>query len=421
MRRDAVEAGDGGDDGAGAHRALGAQRRAVQRGRHQHEPPGRELPRQHGAQQQERADLVPAHERSRAARVADEAGEHLRQPLGRVRVPRPVLGVAVERQVGQHEPEAVAELLHQRLPLAVREAGRVEQRERRPGARLAVGDPRPVGMVVEAELHGAQPIVESGAVLRRSRYDREIVGLAIPALGALAAEPLYVLVDTAIVGHLGTPQLASLAIAATVLSTAFTVFNFLTYGTTAQVARLHGAGEDDEAAHVGAQAQWLSLIVGALLLLAVAALAHPLVVLMGGEGEVADGATTYLRDRGARRTGVHARERGPGLPARDRRPDDAARDPRRRARGQRRARAAVRLRLRLGARRLGVGDGDRAARDGSGVPGRAAARRLAAAGRGADARADADRVGDRGAHDGAARRVPRRVGRARASRARDPR
>src|SRR5215211_3171544 len=295
MRRDAVEAGDGGDDGAGAHRALGAQRRAVQRGRHQHEPPGRELPRQHGAQQQERADLVPAHERPRAARVADEAGEHLRQPLGRVRVPRPVLGVAVERQVGQHEPEAVAELLHQRLPLAVREAGRVEQRERRPGARLAVGDPRPVGMVVEAELHGAQPIVESGAVLRRSRYDREIVGLAIPALGALAAEPLYVLVDTAIVGHLGTPQLASLAIAATVLSTAFTVFNFLTYGTTAQVARLHGAGEDDEAAHVGAQAQWLSLIVGALLLLAVAALAHPLVVLMGGEGEVADGATTYLR------------------------------------------------------------------------------------------------------------------------------
>ena len=64
----------------------------------------------------------------------------------------------------------------------------------------------------------------------------------LPALGALAAEPLYVLVDTAIVGHLGTTQLASLAIAATVLTHAFTIFNFLTYGTTAQVARLHGAG-----------------------------------------------------------------------------------------------------------------------------------------------------------------------------------
>ena len=132
-------------------------------------------------------------------------------------------------------------------------------------------------------------------MLRRSPHDREILRLALPALGALAAEPLYVLVDTAIVGHLGTPQLASLAIAATVMSTAFTIFNFLTYGTTAQVARLHGAGSEDEAARVGAQAQWLSLIVGVVLLAAVAALARPLVVLMGGEGEVAEGATTYLR------------------------------------------------------------------------------------------------------------------------------
>jgi Na+-driven multidrug efflux pump len=132
-------------------------------------------------------------------------------------------------------------------------------------------------------------------VLGRSPHDREILRLALPALGALAAEPLYVLVDTAIVGHLGTAQLASLAIAATVMTTVFTVFNFLTYGTTSQVARLHGAGERDEAARVGAQAQWLSLIVGALLLAAVVVLARPLVTLMGGEREVADGATTYLR------------------------------------------------------------------------------------------------------------------------------
>jgi MATE family, multidrug efflux pump len=150
-------------------------------------------------------------------------------------------------------------------------------------------------MVVEAELHGAQPIVESGAVLRRSPHDREIVRLAVPALGALAAEPLYVLVDTAIVGHLGTPQLASLAIAATVLSTAFTIFNFLTYGTTAQVARLHGARQEEEAARVGAQAQWLSLIIGVVLLGLVLALARPLAVLMGAEGEVLDGAVLYMR------------------------------------------------------------------------------------------------------------------------------
>jgi MATE family, multidrug efflux pump len=125
--------------------------------------------------------------------------------------------------------------------------------------------------------------------------DREVFALALPALGALAAEPLYVLVDTAIVGHLGTTQLASLAIAATVLSTAFTIFNFLTYGTTAQVSRLHGAGRDTDAAALGSQALWLALGIGAVLLVGVAVLAAPAVTLMGGEGEVADGAVLYLR------------------------------------------------------------------------------------------------------------------------------
>ena len=129
----------------------------------------------------------------------------------------------------------------------------------------------------------------------RSRYDREILLLAVPALGALASEPLYVLVDTAIVGHLGTTQLASLAIAATVLSTVFTIFNFLTYGTTAQVSRLHGAGRDAEAARLGSQALWLGLGIGALLLVLLQVLAVPIVELMGGQGEVKDGAVLYLR------------------------------------------------------------------------------------------------------------------------------
>jgi putative MATE family efflux protein len=129
----------------------------------------------------------------------------------------------------------------------------------------------------------------------RSRYDREILVLGLPALGALAAEPLYVLVDTAIVGHLGTTQLASLAIAATVMSTAFTIFNFLTYGTTAQVARLHGAGRDHAAAALGSQALWLGVGIGLLLLVIIELAAPAVVSLMGGEGEVADGAVVYLR------------------------------------------------------------------------------------------------------------------------------
>jgi putative MATE family efflux protein len=135
-----------------------------------------------------------------------------------------------------------------------------------------------------------------GTPLEVSRsLDREVFALALPALGALAAEPLYVLVDTAIVGHLGTVQLAALAIAATVMSTAFTVFNFLTYGTTAQVARLHGAGRDADAVALGSQAQWLALAIGALLLALIVAVAVPAVRLMGGDGEVADGAILYLR------------------------------------------------------------------------------------------------------------------------------
>jgi len=129
----------------------------------------------------------------------------------------------------------------------------------------------------------------------RSRYDREILLLALPALGALAAEPLYVLVDTAIVGHLGTNQLASLALAATVLSTAFTIFNFLTYGTTAQVSRLHGARQNEAAAALGSQALWLALAIG-VVLLALLELTAPVVVsLMGGKDEVKDGAVLYLR------------------------------------------------------------------------------------------------------------------------------
>jgi putative MATE family efflux protein len=135
----------------------------------------------------------------------------------------------------------------------------------------------------------------AGVKLRRSPYDREIFALALPALGALAAEPLYVLVDTAIVGHLGTSQLASLAIAATVMSTAFTIFNFLTYGTTAQVARLHGAGRDADAAGLGSQALWLGIGIGLVLLALLEAVAPVAVTLMGGSGKVGDGAVTYLR------------------------------------------------------------------------------------------------------------------------------
>jgi putative MATE family efflux protein len=132
--------------------------------------------------------------------------------------------------------------------------------------------------------------MRSGAV-----HDREILRLAIPALGALAAEPLYLLADTAIVGHIGTAQLAALALAGSILSAVVTLCNFLTYGTTAQVARLHGAGEEARAGAIAAQALWLAIGIGTVMVVVVLALAAPLMTLVGGSGHVADLAARYLR------------------------------------------------------------------------------------------------------------------------------
>jgi putative MATE family efflux protein len=133
------------------------------------------------------------------------------------------------------------------------------------------------------------------APVPRSPHDREILRLAVPALGALAAEPLYLLADTAIVGHLGTPQLAALALAASVLGSVVSLCSFLTYGTTAQVARLHGAGEQERAGVIAAQALWLALGIGLVLAALVAGLAVPLMALVGGHGHVADLAARYVR------------------------------------------------------------------------------------------------------------------------------
>ncbi|MGZ6641492.1 MAG: MATE family efflux transporter [Solirubrobacteraceae bacterium] len=131
--------------------------------------------------------------------------------------------------------------------------------------------------------------------MRRSRYDREIVLLALPALGALAAEPAYLLADTAIVGHLGTAQLGALALAATVLGNVVALSIFLTYGTTARVARLHGAGEHEAAGALAAQALWLALALGTAIVVAVELAAPVLAGALGGSGEVAAMATRYLR------------------------------------------------------------------------------------------------------------------------------
>ncbi|MFE9771144.1 MATE family efflux transporter [Streptomyces sp. NPDC005931] len=129
----------------------------------------------------------------------------------------------------------------------------------------------------------------------RRQHDREIVMLAVPAFGALVAEPLFVMADSAIVGHLGTAQLAGLGIAAALLMTAVSVFVFLAYATTAAVARRVGAGDLPAALRQGMDGIWLALLLGAAVIAVVLPTAPALVDLFGASDTAAPYAITYLR------------------------------------------------------------------------------------------------------------------------------
>jgi len=129
----------------------------------------------------------------------------------------------------------------------------------------------------------------------RRQHDREIVALAVPAFGALVAEPLFVLADSAIVGHLGTAQLAGLGVASALLTTAVSIFVFLAYATTAAVARRVGAGELQSAIRQGMDGIWLALLLGAGVIAVVLPTAPALVDLFGASDTAAPYATTYLR------------------------------------------------------------------------------------------------------------------------------
>jgi putative MATE family efflux protein len=124
---------------------------------------------------------------------------------------------------------------------------------------------------------------------------RRIVGLALPALVVLAAEPLYVLVDTAVLGHLGRIPLAALAVGGTVMSVGAWLGAVLAYGTTGRSARRFGAGDRPAAVAEGVQASWLAGVTGLLLALAAQVGAGPLARALAGDPAVADAAASWLR------------------------------------------------------------------------------------------------------------------------------
>lgn len=125
--------------------------------------------------------------------------------------------------------------------------------------------------------------------------DREILRLAVPAFLALVAEPLFLLADAAIVGHLGTPELAALGIAGAVVQTAVGLCIFLAYGTTASVARRIGAGDVRGALAQGIDGVWLAVLIGVVTCAVGLVASDRLVGLFGVDPSVAGYATTYLR------------------------------------------------------------------------------------------------------------------------------
>jgi MATE family multidrug resistance protein len=128
-------------------------------------------------------------------------------------------------------------------------------------------------------------------------HDRQIARLAIPALAALAADPLTSLVDTLFVGRVGTRALAALGVDAAIFGLAFFAFNFLAYGVTPLVSAALGAGDTERAARVVGTGLVLAAGIGIMVVVGLEALAGPVLAAMGAEGPLAEEAMGYLRIR----------------------------------------------------------------------------------------------------------------------------
>ena len=124
--------------------------------------------------------------------------------------------------------------------------------------------------------------------------DKQIVALALPALGALVAEPLFLLTDTAMIGHLGAEALASLGLASTILTTVIGLLIFLAYATTPIVARRLGAGRRSDALSAGIDGIWLALFLGIILGVVGSLVAPSVVGAFGASADVTNGALAYL-------------------------------------------------------------------------------------------------------------------------------
>jgi putative MATE family efflux protein len=146
----------------------------------------------------------------------------------------------------------------------------------------------------------------------RHPEDKAILALGLPALAALAADPLYSLADTAFVGNLGAQELGAVAVGTAAFTASFWLFSFLAYGVTPRVARFVGAGDARNAARIGRQALIMALVIGAAVTLLGVLFAGPIVRLLGAGPDIEGLAESYLRIRVLSATAVLIAQVGHG-------------------------------------------------------------------------------------------------------------
>lgn len=139
------------------------------------------------------------------------------------------------------------------------------------------------------------PFTSPADKLRGRELDRQILALALPALGGLVASPIFVMIDSSMVGHLGADPLAALSLASSILTTAVGLFVFLTYATTATTARHFGAGRRREGLKAGLDGIWLAALIGVAVAGVAMLFASQIVAAMGAKASVATNAVAYLR------------------------------------------------------------------------------------------------------------------------------
>eukprot|EP00240_Pyramimonas_obovata_P002823 CAMPEP_0118933290 /NCGR_PEP_ID=MMETSP1169-20130426/11899_1 /TAXON_ID=36882 /ORGANISM="Pyramimonas obovata, Strain CCMP722" /LENGTH=701 /DNA_ID=CAMNT_0006876031 /DNA_START=237 /DNA_END=2342 /DNA_ORIENTATION=- len=122
----------------------------------------------------------------------------------------------------------------------------------------------------------------------------QITAFAVPALGAVLADPLMSLVDTACVGQVSSIGLAALGPNTTIFMFVGMIFMFLTTATTALVARAFDKGERKEVGRAVSDALTIAVTLGPLMSFIMITQSTPLFSLLNTSMELMKPAQDYL-------------------------------------------------------------------------------------------------------------------------------